>query len=127
MLTQNDRLEVGCARSNISERSRTARVIPASTDLYEYEGRVAHGTYALSAHPRDLAARWVDSRSLGSLPTQRSMSAARAPRPRAPCIRSAVTFEATKAFTRAVSLKEDTAGNPAVMKLTLRRFENGQL
>ena len=134
MLTQNDRLGIGCARCNAPKRVRTARVNSVSAALHGNQGRVTLETLALQVRSTAIAVSPVSSLSLNSssktpppesrafgetfdaLIAGRQHFGARDAVFRACCLRNAATIRSAKVLTSVVRLKENTAGNPAVMK-----------
>ena len=164
MLTQNNRLGIGCARCNAPKRVRPARLNSASAALCGNQVRVALETLAFQVRPKAIALYPVSSLSVDSsskprppeyrafsemyhvliaytrtfgardtfsprtLPAQSRNDPGRK-RIKEPLIKSSASARELirSSLTIAVRLKENTAGNPAVIKPILRRSNNGQL
>ena len=135
MLTQNNRLGISLAGCNAPKRVSPDQVISASLFIAAIQRRVTLGTHPFPIRPTVVAASPVNSLSVDLAANPRSFEAcassamchagiachldfggARDTVFRACCLRNAATIRSAKVLTSVVRLKENTAGNPAVMK-----------
>lgn len=134
MLTQNNRLGISLAGHNAPKRVSSDQVISASLFFAAIQRRVTLGTHTFPIRPTVVAVSPVNSLSVDLAANPRSFEAcassamchariachqhfgARDTVFRACCLRYAATIRSAKVLTSVVRLKENTAGNPAVMK-----------